>query len=429
MRPLPLISGNPALVAEVERLMPASGSQGFRLAVVSDSQTAREFLTLEMPELVLLDFSRPELKPFDLLDFILSDPWLAPGGIIAFHDNDQEIRQLESIREANFIVIVHERNLEDYLPRIMSIIHRNRRILFQHSLGGGLITNISGSFKLENHIIEARCYANLLCNFLFSGGRIDLEGKSNLCFALFELLVNAIEHGNCGISFEEKNNWLEQGGSMIDLIDRRSKEPGISSRRVTFEYNICQAGSRFLISDEGSGFNWKQFLDRGTDEAQFRLHGRGILLASRFTQNMNYTESGTSVTFGISHTTNAAPLPPALFTNIEPLHVSQGELLFREGDPSTYLYYIVKGRYDVMMNGYLVSTLSPDDMFLGEMSFLLGKNRSASIKAQTDGALIRISKKEFIEAVRRRPHYALLLSRLLAQRLQRSNIRNTVSRT
>lgn len=429
MRQLPLISGNSSLISDVERLLPDECGHSFRLTVVPDFRTAREYLTIEMPELILLDFSNPDLKPFELLQYILSDPWLAPGGIIAFHDNDGEIRKLESIREANFIVIVHERNLEDYLPRIMSIIHRNRRILFQHSLGGGLLASLSGSFILENHIIEARCYANLLCNFLFSCCRIDLERKSNLAFALFELLVNAIEHGNCGITFEEKNAWLEKGGSMVDLIERRSSESDICGRRVTFEYHICNDGSKFTIIDEGGGFDWKQFLERGSDESQFRLHGRGILLASRFTRNMVYNETGNSVSFEISHTEGTAPLPPALFTNLEPVTVLEGEYVFREGDPSTYLYYIVKGSFDVVMDGNLVTTISPDDIFLGEMAFLLGKNHSAAIRARTDGALIRISKREFIEAVRRRPHYALLLSRLLAQRLQRTNARNALPKT
>ncbi|HEY9071688.1 MAG TPA: cyclic nucleotide-binding domain-containing protein [Candidatus Ozemobacteraceae bacterium] len=423
MRPLPLISGNPTLISQIERLLPAECRESLRLTVVPDVQTAREYLTLEMPELILLDFSCPELKPFELLEFILGDPWLVPGGIIAIHDDDREIRRLDSIREANLIVTLHERTLEDYLPRIMSIIHRNRRLLFQHSLGGGLITNISGSFKLENHIIEARCYANLLCNFLYAGGRIDIEGKSNLGFALFELLVNAIEHGNCGITFEEKNAWLEKGGSMVDLIERRSRTGDIADRHVTFEYGICKAGSRFTITDEGRGFDWKRFFERTGEESGFRLHGRGILLASRFTRNMTYNASGNTVSFEVVHAVDATSPPPALFTDIEPLQIEAGEYLYHQGDPSTYLYYIVKGRYDVVINGFPVTSLSADDIFLGETSFLLGKNRSASIRAQTDGTLIRISKKEFIEAVRRRPHYALLLSRLLAQRLQRANMR------
>jgi CRP-like cAMP-binding protein len=58
---------------------------------------------------------------------------------------------------------------------------------------------------------------------------------------------------------------------------------------------------------------------------------------------------------------------------------------------------------------------------MGEMSFLLNQHRSATVRAQSVGRLIEISRKRFVEAVRRKPHYALLLCRLLAQRLQRTS--------
>ena len=53
------------------------------------------------------------------------------------------------------------------------------------------------------------------------------------------------------------------------------------------------------------------------------------------------------------------------------------------------------------------------------MSFLLHNRRSATVNATTDGTLIRIAKKDFVAAIKEKPHYALFLSRLLAQRLQR----------
>ena len=65
--------------------------------------------------------------------------------------------------------------------------------------------------------------------------------------------------------------------------------------------------------------------------------------------------------------------------------------------------------------------MSPDDMFLGEMSFLLKNQRNATIRALTAGTLIEITKRSFVEAVKEQPHYALLLCRLLAQRVARGN--------
>jgi hypothetical protein len=65
---------------------------------------------------------------------------------------------------------------------------------------------------------------------------------------------------------------------------------------------------------------------------------------------------------------------------------------------------------------------SEDDVFLGEMSFLLNNRRSATVKAASGGRLIRVSKREFVDAIKKKPHYALLLARLLAQRIHRINL-------
>ena len=92
-------------------------------------------------------------------------------------------------------------------------------------------------------------------------------------------------------------------------------------------------------------------------------------------------------------------------------------------EPSNDLYFIVSGRYGVYANRKLISVLSPKDMFIGEMAFLLNDRRSATIMAAEDGKLIRIPKTQFLNLIRKNPHYGLFLSKLLAQRLVRQNKR------
>jgi len=77
-----------------------------------------------------------------------------------------------------------------------------------------------------------------------------------------------------------------------------------------------------------------------------------------------------------------------------------------------------------LVNDQVVSTMSPEDIFMGEMAFLLDNQRSATVRARTEGTLVGISKKDFIEAIKKKPHYALFLSRLLAQRIQRANLKS-----
>ena len=68
-----------------------------------------------------------------------------------------------------------------------------------------------------------------------------------------------------------------------------------------------------------------------------------------------------------------------------------------------------------------VATLTPDDIFLGEMSFLLGNRRSATVVARGDVRLVKVTKNAFVTGIQKQPHYGIFLARLLAQRLSRLN--------
>jgi len=62
------------------------------------------------------------------------------------------------------------------------------------------------------------------------------------------------------------------------------------------------------------------------------------------------------------------------------------------------------------------------------MSFLLNKRRSAMVKADTSGKLIKISRKTFVSVIKDYPHYGIFLSKLLAKRLVRANAINALRR-
>jgi anti-sigma regulatory factor (Ser/Thr protein kinase) len=286
------------------------------------------------------------------------------------------------------------------------------------------VRNISGSFKLENDPLEASCFANLISNFLCNSNRIGQEEKPVLTTAIFEMLMNAIEHGNCGITYEEKTAWLENGEPIQKLIGLKNREPAVAAKRVTFEYAILPECARFFVADEGTGFDWRGFVSGERKAADLELHGRGIVMAKHLMRNLHYNETGNEVSFEIAYPEEVSVRTPSLFRFIGPQSVRPGQVVFQNGDPGNFMYYIVKGQYDVVVNDRVVSTLSPDDVFMGEMSFLLNNRRNATVKARTTGTLIPISKEDFVKAVKRKPHYALFLSRLLAQRIERFNRRS-----
>lgn len=111
---------------------------------------------------------------------------------------------------------------------------------------------------------------------------------------LQELLVNAVEHGNLGITYADKtrlilkNQWQEE-------VEKRQALPEYSTRRVEIRFQRHASHIVINIQDEGSGFDWHKYLQLDTERA-FDPHGRGIAIANMMSfDNINYLGNGNIV--------------------------------------------------------------------------------------------------------------------------------------
>jgi CRP-like cAMP-binding protein len=158
------------------------------------------------------------------------------------------------------------------------------------------------------------------------------------------------------------------------------------------------------------------------------LHGRGIRMASMFSSKLIYNKKGNQATLILKHDDSVEHEVPTGFSQERVHNFKVGDIVLRENEPSDYLYYIVSGRYSVYHKSKKVGTLSPQDIFMGEIAFLLNQPRSASVRSDTPGKLVTISRKALVDIIRNHPHYGIFLSRLLARRLVRANEQNVALR-
>ena len=70
---------------------------------------------------------------------------------------------------------------------------------------------------------------------------------------LFELLINAIEHGNLGLSHEEKAALLAHG-QLDEERERRLALPEYAARYVTTTFRRYPDRIEIEIEDQGDGF-------------------------------------------------------------------------------------------------------------------------------------------------------------------------------
>ncbi len=420
MRKIPVISADPKLNEFIRSQCTIFGSE-YSPVFFTNKDEVVAFLKYELPEMKIFYLSESTTDAQNILSEIRSDPWLHYGGLIVIHDNmaDKVLQPL--IQDQNVIAVLKRREVERGFIRLLKTIRQNKQILFQRGIQQHLLKNIAGSFVIDNDPLDITTYSNLVTNYLFNANLISKEDKEKLHVALLELLINAIEHGNCKISFDEKTAWLEGNRDIMDLIREKNKLPEIKARKVYFTYTISQEWSRFTIRDEGEGFDWQARMD--TKQEAPELHGMGMKMADMYVQRLSYNEKGNEVSFEVPHQQNESNIIPAIFDMSQEMTFKDGQYICSEGEESDYLYYIVSGTLYVYSKGKLVSALNPDDMFMGEMSFLLSNRRSATVVSKGRCVLIRISKQDFVNLIRDNPHYGIFLARLLAQRLARLNLR------
>ncbi|MCB2226868.1 MAG: cyclic nucleotide-binding domain-containing protein [Desulfarculaceae bacterium] len=95
----------------------------------------------------------------------------------------------------------------------------------------------------------------------------------------------------------------------------------------------------------------------------------------------------------------------------------QGQTLFLEGEDSQNLYILLEGKLDVLKGQQVISAIQEPGAVFGEMSFLLGSRRTATVKATQEGRAVSIPREEINDFLEQFPDLARQMTRLLAHRL------------
>ncbi len=111
---------------------------------------------------------------------------------------------------------------------------------------------------------------------------------------IYELLFNALEHGNLGIGYDTKTALLRDG-RWEDELHKRLLSPENRDKVVEIEVKIAGDSCALTIRDQGNGFDWKTYLYSQPAAAPIR-HGRGLFIARRAGIPLHFNEAGNEIT-------------------------------------------------------------------------------------------------------------------------------------
>ena len=107
-------------------------------------------------------------------------------------------------------------------------------------------------------------------------------------------MVNAIEHGNLGLGYEEKKQLLEDN-LWAEEISKRQSGDSYKNLEVTVNFERSNDCVKITITDKGNGFNWKDFMEISVSRVT-APNGRGIAFAQRAEGvRLEYNETGNVV--------------------------------------------------------------------------------------------------------------------------------------
>lgn len=95
--------------------------------------------------------------------------------------------------------------------------------------------------------------------------------------------------------------------------------------------------------------------------------------------------------------------------------VAPGFILFREGDQSRELYMLITGGVEVSKQGQIIASIQEGGSIIGEISFLLGSPRTATVRTTASSEFLVIEDVE--QLIETQPALMARVARVLAERL------------
>ena len=240
-------------------------------------------------DLMLLDKKMPRLDGIALLKRLKSDDRFKGLPVIMLTGDTQQQDIVEGLAEGAYYYLTKP-STEEVLKRVIrNALDESRQKRELREMIGHQTSNLRilrrAEFTLRN-LREAKDLALWLADASMNPGR-TVNGYS-------ELLINAVEHGNLGITYAEKSQLMEDDRWSEEVESRLQRLP-YSEREVKVVMEKTASDCTVTITDQGSGFDWKNYLEFSPDRA-FDLHGRGIAMSRAMSfDGFEYLGNGSTV--------------------------------------------------------------------------------------------------------------------------------------
>ncbi len=253
-----------------------------------DGKKALAQLQTHTVDLVLTDLVMPELDGLALVEQVKADhPGLPVVLMTARGSEEIAVRALER-GAASYVT--KKQLVRDLVESVTRILDASKEHKSYKRLLGRLR---AASFVLENDFDLIASLVSYLTKVLRDSEMFNEADCHRIATALDEALSNACCHGNLEVQSELRE--YDPRAYRALATERRDVMP-YRDRRIQIHTNLTSGDARFVIKDDGKGFDPSAIPDPTSPENLEQPSGRGLLLMTAFMDDVHYNEVGNEVT-------------------------------------------------------------------------------------------------------------------------------------
>lgn len=257
----------------------------FMLRIVENSNSAISIFESFHPHIVFCDSSQ---ACQDLFNYIrATSPQCIINMIIERNDNKLIVNAMKYGISNYLVPPLNDSDIKTYLKQCECVLNRRKKIETQNAIAQQKTLSFSTNNSLDN-------VAELVETLLSHVNPCFKECDCELRLGLAELIINAIEHGNLQISYEEKTTALHNC-TFENLLKERQEDERFKNRTVSIEFHQEPTFDEWFIKDDGDGFDYTEITTIFDNSNIEQLHGRGIFLSRFQFDEIEYSEHGTKV--------------------------------------------------------------------------------------------------------------------------------------
>lgn len=285
MHTIAIIDSEPFELSRMEQML---DSEDYRFRKATTAAAAKELLATlgNGTTAVVLDWVLPDIDGLELLGWIRSQPFASDVEVIVHSEQFIPENVEKAIDMGAYFYLTKPFDA----PQLRAIVRAAvEAIELRRELDRLARETRDAVCLLDTGVFRFRTVeeAELLAIHLASAC-----DQTDLSVPIRELLVNAVEHGNLGITYDEKGRFLQEG-SLLDEYRQRLSHPVYRHRLVEVTLHRTSEARSITIKDEGDGFDFEKY--RTIDPARlFDVHGRGVVIASA-TLDLEYVPPGNQV--------------------------------------------------------------------------------------------------------------------------------------